>query len=149
MDLDRANGLTAEELAGCCASRTWVEWLLARRPYRSADDFWAAVDEAFAALAWADIEDALAGHPRLGERATGRSATEQAGVPPGALDAGNAAYESRFGHVYLARAAGRTAPELLTHLEQRLSNDPATEQQVVRAELREITLLRLEQLVGR
>jgi 2-oxo-4-hydroxy-4-carboxy-5-ureidoimidazoline decarboxylase len=60
---------------------------------------------------------------------------------------GNRAYEERFGHVYLVRATGRTAEELLALLRERLDNDPETERAVVRRELAEINALRLQRLV--
>ena len=64
------------------------------------------------------------------------------------LRAGNAAYEERFGRIYLVRAKGRSGEELLALLEQRLGNDPATELEVTRQQLGEIALLRLADLVG-
>jgi hydroxyisourate hydrolase len=39
----------------------------------------------------------------------------------------NAAYERRFGRVFLIRAAGRTADEMLAELERRLRNDDEAE----------------------
>jgi 2-oxo-4-hydroxy-4-carboxy-5-ureidoimidazoline decarboxylase len=157
VDLDRVNALTAADLTACCAAPAWVHRVLAGRPYPAEPAFRSTVDAAFAALSWVDIEAALAGHPRLGERAPGAgqaatwSRSEQSGVTAdtaAALAAGNAAYEQRFGHVYLARAAGRSGAELLALLQQRLGNDTDTERAVVRAELRDITWLRLDRLVA-
>ena len=59
----------------------------------------------------------------------------------------NAAYEERFGRIYLVAAAGRTAEELLSFLHQRLGNDPETELDVVRGELARISRLRLADTV--
>jgi 2-oxo-4-hydroxy-4-carboxy-5-ureidoimidazoline decarboxylase len=78
------------------------------------------------------------------------SGREQAGVDPAddelqrRLADGNRRYEERFGRIYLVRAAGRSGAELLDLLEQRLTNDPATELAVTRGQLAEIALLRLE-----
>ncbi len=102
---------------------------------------------------------ALSAHPRIGERPAGRGADaaasrrEQAGVGDDAvlglnLAEGNQAYEERFGHVYLVRASGRSGEELLGLLRARLDNDEATEHDVVRRELAEITSLRLLAPVG-
>ena len=55
----------------------------------------------------------------------------------------NAAYEERFGHVYLVFANGRPAAELLDILKQRMSNDPETERRVMRMELAKINRSRL------
>jgi 2-oxo-4-hydroxy-4-carboxy-5-ureidoimidazoline decarboxylase len=60
---------------------------------------------------------------------------------------GNAAYEERFGRIYLVAAAGRSGEELLGLLEERLGNDPDTELDVVRRELARITRLRLSDLL--
>ncbi len=65
-----------------------------------------------------------------------------------ALLAGNRAYEARFGHVYLIRAAGRSPAEMLAALQRRLGNDPDTERGEVTRQLAEITRLRVERLVG-
>jgi len=84
-------------------------------------------------------------------REASSSRREQAGVADDpalvrALAEGNRAYEQRFGHVYLVRAAGRSGQEMLELLDGRLGNDPPTEQDVVRQQLAEITSLRLRRL---
>jgi 2-oxo-4-hydroxy-4-carboxy-5-ureidoimidazoline decarboxylase len=82
------------------------------------------------------------------------SRSEQAGVDPAdaaiaeALAAGNRAYEEKFGRVFLIRAAGRTAPEILSALNERLDNTPAQEDAIVAQQLREIALLRLEGVIS-
>lgn len=60
----------------------------------------------------------------------------------------NAAYEQRFGHVYLVCATGRSAAELLAIARERLGHDPAAEQDVVRRELAAINRIRLDKLLG-
>jgi 2-oxo-4-hydroxy-4-carboxy-5-ureidoimidazoline decarboxylase len=108
-----------------------------------------------AQLAPADLEQALAGHPRIGERhgADDRSRREQAGVhgaDPATIQAladGNQAYERRFGHIYLVCATGRSAGELLALLRERLGNDPGTEWGMVRRELANINRIRLARLL--
>jgi len=64
------------------------------------------------------------------------------------LAEGNRAYEEKFGHVFLIRAAGRDATEILSELERRLSNDEGTERAETLGALRQIALLRLEQVVS-
>jgi OHCU decarboxylase len=100
---------------------------------------------------------AFAAHPRIGEsggHAPESSEREQAGVrsaPPettAALAEGNRRYESRFGHVFLISASGRTADEILAELRRRLRNDPATEVAVAAEEHRKITRLRLERMLS-
>lgn len=162
--LDRFNGLPAaeaeRELLACCASPVWAAAVAAGRPYRSVAEAAEAGGERVAGLGWADVARALAAHPRIGEQASGESREagwsrrEQAGTAGAsprvlaALRVGNRAYERRFGHVYLVRASGRDAGELLALLRARLGNDEATEREVVRRELAEITRLRLTALLG-
>ncbi|MCR1984485.1 OHCU decarboxylase, partial [Cellulosimicrobium cellulans] len=57
---------------------------------------------------------------------------------------GNRAYEQRFGHVFLVRAAGRSAEEILEQLTERLGNDAETERANAARNLREIAALRLK-----
>ena len=60
-----------------------------------------------------------------------------------AIAAGNAAYEERFGRVFLIRAAGRTPSEIRAELERRLGNAPDAETLEATRQLAEIALLRL------
>ncbi|OLB67226.1 MAG: OHCU decarboxylase [Actinobacteria bacterium 13_2_20CM_2_72_6] len=162
--LDRFNGLPAadaeRELLACCAARTWARTVAGGRPYPDGAALAAAGDAALAELTWPDIAEALAGHPRIGQRAAGSgrdaawSRREQAGVDGAgaavrdALAEANREYEQRFGHVFLIFASGRTPAELLAAARERLGHDGPTERRVVRDELAKITRLRLERLVG-
>jgi allantoicase len=146
-------------LASCCASRAWVERIAAGRQYTDLDALLGASDRAIRELGRDDLAEALSAHPRIGQRPEGASTEadwsrqEQASVGEAdaevlaALEEGNRAYEQRFGHVFLIRASGRSAEELLAALRQRLANDPDTEWGEVAEELREITRLRLERLL--
>jgi 2-oxo-4-hydroxy-4-carboxy-5-ureidoimidazoline decarboxylase len=159
--VDELNGLTPEAvkrvLRTCCASARWIEAVAAARPYAGEAALLSASDDAVASLTDADLREALEGHPRIGDRrveAGSLSGQEQAGVRGAddslrqALDAGNAEYESRFGHIYLACATGRSASELLALLRKRLTNDPGTEWRVVASELAKINQIRLRKLLG-
>ncbi|MDF8262862.1 2-oxo-4-hydroxy-4-carboxy-5-ureidoimidazoline decarboxylase [Luteipulveratus flavus] len=149
----------ASALLSCCAATAWVEAVLAARPYADRGALLARSDEVFAKLATADVDAALAGHPRIGERATGQgrdarwSRQEQASVSDADADIqvrlreGNVAYERRFDRVFLIRAAGRSPQEMLDELTRRLGNDADTEAAEVREQLRQITRLRLEALL--
>ena len=55
-------------LRPCCAAVRWVSQLVAGRPYRTLAALVTASDAAIAALTWPDIEEALAAHPRIGDR---------------------------------------------------------------------------------
>ncbi|MFC9474890.1 2-oxo-4-hydroxy-4-carboxy-5-ureidoimidazoline decarboxylase [Nocardia sp. NPDC056952] len=144
---------TAEEaLLACCSAPRWARAIAAARPYATTEALLAAADAGTAALDDAEIDEALAGHPRIGDRPTSAaSAREQSGVAGEdvrvALAEGNRAYEAKFGHIYLVCAAGRSGEELLAILRARLDNDPSTERQVMRTELTKINRLRLAGLV--
>ena len=96
----------------------------------------------------------MAGHPRIGDRGlSAQSRQEQSGVgsDPGVVQAlreANAAYEDRFGHVFLVCATGRGPAELLAELRRRMAHDPATELHVAAAEIGKINALRLRQLAA-
>ncbi|MEV4737111.1 MULTISPECIES: 2-oxo-4-hydroxy-4-carboxy-5-ureidoimidazoline decarboxylase [unclassified Microbacterium] len=131
----------------------WSDEIVDARPYPSVDALRAAVLSAAQPLTEAEIDAALAHHPRIGERPTGDDASaalarrEQSGVDASAAAAlaeGNRAYERRFDRVFLVRAAGRTADAILALLHQRLGNDLDEELAVVDQQLREIAALRLE-----
>jgi 2-oxo-4-hydroxy-4-carboxy-5-ureidoimidazoline decarboxylase len=148
-----------ELLRPCNASTRWATALVAGRPYPDLAALSAASDAVLATLSWPDVEEALAAHPRIGDRPKDTATTEkrwsqgeQAGVANADqavltdLAEGNAGYEARFGHVYLVCASGRSADELLGVLRGRLGNDPTHERDVVRTELAAITRLRLAKL---
>jgi 2-oxo-4-hydroxy-4-carboxy-5-ureidoimidazoline decarboxylase len=154
-------GRAASELAACCASSRWVASLTAGRPFGTVAGLYSAAAVELAALDWPDVLEALAAHPRIGSPATGTepeaawSRMEQAGaglatVPTAeALAAANVAYEARFGFVFLVRAAGRSAEDMLALALDRLGHDELTEQPVVRAELAQIVRLRLDRMLDR
>ena len=163
-----ADDAARHALRRCCSSGRWIDALVAGRPYPNVATLLAVSDAAVAELSEADLREAMAGHPRIGDRrvvaGAGRGAgnaepadwsgQEQAGVSGAdddilrALVDGNAAYEQRFGHLYLACATGRDAAELLALLHSRLGNDRETEWGVVASELAKINQIRLRKLVG-
>lgn len=147
----------ARQARSCCASTAWATALAEERPVEDIDALCVASERITRALPWDEVLAALTGHPRIGQPPSGTgqeaasSRREQAGVADdpalaGALATGNRAYEQRFGHLYLVRAAGRSGQELLDLLDERLGNDQLVEQDVVRQQLAEITSLRLRRL---
>jgi len=184
-ELDRAPAADAAAmLRPACASTRWIRRLVDGRPHESLDRLIGASDAAIGALSWPDIEEALAAHPRIGNRAPSGAGESAAGEPaagepadaepadagsraPGgdqeaawsrqeqagaagaapdvqaALGAGNLAYETRFGHIFLICATGQSAADMLAALRQRLSNEPGAEREIVRDELLRIVRLRL------
>jgi 2-oxo-4-hydroxy-4-carboxy-5-ureidoimidazoline decarboxylase len=152
-----------QALLQCCSIPRWAEQMAAARPYASAEDAIRQSGAIVASLTITELAQALAGHPRIGERpdagagarqAAEWSVREQSGVDPEdartaeALAEGNLEYERRFGHIYLVCASGRTGRELLAILSGRLHNEPRDEWQVVRTELQKINALRLQRLMA-
>lgn len=147
-------------LRPCIDIQRWVDQIADARPFASGDALLGFARDAASPFTPDEVDAALAHHPRIGERPTSATAeasmsrSEQAGVDPAdaaaadALAAGNRAYEEKFGRVFLIRAAGRTAPEILAALNERLANSPAQEDVIVAQQLREIALLRLEGVIS-
>ncbi len=152
-------------LLACCASTAWVERILSGRPYGSRAELLDAAESACRELDERELDErelgaALAGHPRIGDRATGTttearwSRQEQSSMSDAdertrrELFEGNVAYEQRFGHIFLIRAADRSPEEMLAELRRRLANDPETERREVVDQLAQITRLRTEKLLG-
>ncbi|MPQ99998.1 2-oxo-4-hydroxy-4-carboxy-5-ureidoimidazoline decarboxylase [Modestobacter sp. I12A-02628] len=161
--LDRLNTEPAERaeqaLRACNAAPRFAAELVAGRPYPSVDALVEQAGRVSRSLSWAEVSEALAGHPRIGARVEGDSAeavssrAEQAAMGDAdaqvraAIVAGNQAYEQRFDTVFLIRAAGRTPAEMLAELERRLSNSPEAERAEVVEQLAQITALRVRGLV--
>lgn len=152
--------MTRDELLALCGSRLWAQGVADAAPFADVAALHAAADAAFDELSEDDWLEAFAHHPRIGDvqslrerfAASGAlSEQEQAGLDGAGEDvvaelaAGNDAYEQRFGFVFLIRAAGRTAREMLDQQRARLRNDRATELGIAAGQQREITHLRIDQ----
>ena len=143
--LERFNAAPAEEAAGtllaCLHSRAWADRLVAHRPYPDLPALLAAADEAAYDLSPDDLTEALAAEtlPALPDDTYAAAHT--------ALGAAHAAYESRFGHVFVICLAGLSPDETLNHvltaIRSRLNNDPDEERLVAAEELRQLARTRL------
>ncbi|MDQ2758508.1 MAG: 2-oxo-4-hydroxy-4-carboxy-5-ureidoimidazoline decarboxylase [Actinomycetota bacterium] len=142
----------------CLDVDRWVDSVVDGRPFAEVAALAQVATQAATDLSSAEIEAALAHHPRIGESASGasREATLSKGEQSGLhaddelgrqLQQGNTDYERRFGRVFLIRAAGRSASEIMATLERRLGNDDETEERIVGQQLGEIAVLRLRALV--
>jgi len=164
MRLQRFNQLPLEEaerlLRPCVDIAAWIAAVIVARPFSSID---AALAVAWqAALRWQpeEISQALAQHPRIGERVKGQgqeaqfSQREQAAVNAQdaelaeALRDENQRYEQQFGQVFLIRAAGRDGQSILRELQRRLNNSAEQERQETAEQLREIVMLRFKELLS-
>jgi 2-oxo-4-hydroxy-4-carboxy-5-ureidoimidazoline decarboxylase len=159
MTLDELNRLDASRAHGeftrCCGSTRWAAAMVAARPFASLDVMLGHADGIWASLDGDDWLEAFAAHPKIGEsRAVSAwSAAEQAGMTAAGDDAkarlaaSNAAYEARFGYIFIVCATGKSSSEMLAMLETRLTNDPGNELAIAAGEQRKITALRLAKLV--
>ncbi|MGV9824507.1 MULTISPECIES: 2-oxo-4-hydroxy-4-carboxy-5-ureidoimidazoline decarboxylase [unclassified Gordonia (in: high G+C Gram-positive bacteria)] len=156
--LSSFNDLTERQAIGslyeCCSSSIWALRVARARPFSDDEALLEYADLILAELTEADLDEALAGHPRIGDRPDNPSSSrEQSGVT-GAdpavlaeLKELNKAYDEKFGHVYLVFANGRPADELLAILKERLRNDAETERRVMRMELAKINRSRLQRML--
>ena len=164
--LNRLNELSADdarsEFLKCCGSRAWAREMSAARPFATVKELLAESDRLWQALSEEDRLEAFRSHPKIGERkpAAGQSETAQAWSAQeqsrtqtasaevlDALAERNREYENRFGFIFIICATGKSADEMLTMLERRMSNDYADELQIAAEEQRKITELRLKKLL--
>lgn len=156
---ESAEQVAARVLSSFVHIPSWIDTLLKNRPYGSIVQLYQLASQQAAHWQWLEVEQALAQHPRIGQKKAAValsqqeqqfSAHEQSGVQTSAelqqaLLTANRAYEQQFGHIFLIRAAGRSGPEILQELQRRMHNTVAQEQQEVTMQLAEIALLRLKQ----
>ncbi|MEO6327009.1 MAG: 2-oxo-4-hydroxy-4-carboxy-5-ureidoimidazoline decarboxylase, partial [Thermoanaerobaculia bacterium] len=153
----------AAELLRCCGSVRWAAGVAALRPFASHLDLFAGAEQLLDTLTREDWLEAFAAHPRIGDRAAlaarfgstrAWAEGEQASAltaPDALLDelaAGNAAYEKRFGHVFLICATGLPAFRMLASLKERMTNPHDIELATAADEQRRITRLRLARLLA-
>jgi 2-oxo-4-hydroxy-4-carboxy-5-ureidoimidazoline decarboxylase len=167
MTLDELNHLDraarAEQLRKCCGSSRWVEQMLAVFPVADKETLLDHADSIWNHLGPDDYREAFTHHPKIGDLnglrekfASTRAwaAGEQGAVQQAseetlqALAAGNAAYEQKFGYIFIVSAAGKSAEQMLHLLQTRLLGDADEELLLAADEQRKITRLRLEKLLS-
>lgn len=165
--LDQLNELSAEqaeaEFLKCCGCRSWARALTQARPFADADALFHTADSVWWALREEDWLEAFRAHPKIGEQkaaahqseqARSWSEQEQSGIQDAAIEtkaalaAGNQQYANRFGFIFIVCATGKTSAEMLSTLNERMSNDAAAELRVAAEEQRKITRIRLEKLLN-
>lgn len=160
MKLSDLNSLSMEvmrdTLLTCCGSEAWAAEMIARRPFLDSETMHAQADEEWWRLEERDWLEAFSKHPKIGERRDSAkwSAGEQAGMAAASKDAAasmyqrNLEYQDKFGWIFIVCATGKSATEMLSIIEQRLSNKPADEIRIAAAEQAKITHLRLTKLLA-
>ena len=152
-----------EELLRCCGCASWADAVAAARPFKDEAALLAAADAAWARTGEAEWREAFSHHPRIGGKDALRAkfaATsawaqgEQAGAAAAdeatldALAAANAAYEAKFGHIFIVCATGKSAAQMLELLKARIGNGADAEKRIAAAEQAKITKIRLEKLLS-
>lgn len=164
MQLDQFNQSCPTQLkqflTQCVNIPRWADELSAARPFSSVTTALDYAQQQSQTWLWSEIHTALNTHPRIGEKQAQHalsaqeqqfSQREQAHAQHAdaelshAIAQANAAYEQRFGYLFLIKASGLTADDILTALNYRLLNDVDTERRIVKQQLSEIALLRLTQ----
>ena len=156
----------AREILPCCGSRAWAQDLAARRPFASADELADASDWVWASLPEVDWREAFDSHPRIGQQharaATAESLAWSSQEQCAAMSAAgseedaaklalaerNRQYEEKFGRIFIVRAAGKSAAEILSILDARMVNDAPSEMLEAAEQQRQITQLRLRRWLG-
>jgi len=167
MTLHELNILPKEQLKAelfkCCSSQNWVNKML---PFFPADDMVELIYDAedqWYECSDADWLEAFTHHPKIGDIAslqkkfaatTEWASGEQSTVAIAsqqtieALAKGNAAYEAKFGFIFIVCATGKSAEEMLQLLQARLPNTKEEEIKNAMDEQNEITQLRLQKLLA-
>jgi OHCU decarboxylase len=160
--LARWNLLSPDEaltkILPCCGSKAWAHSMVARRPLADEDTLLRVSREIWRSLTPSEWMEAFQSHPRIGEthasqppsnQSAAWSTQEQRDVADAeaevkaALADANREYERRFNRIFIVCATGKSAPEILAILQQRLHNDADTELHQAAEQQRQITELRL------
>jgi 2-oxo-4-hydroxy-4-carboxy-5-ureidoimidazoline decarboxylase len=151
-----------EKLFNCCGSTAWVNKMASFFPMDDLVEMLEDAEEQWYACTEADWKEAFTHHPKIGDMdslakkftATAQWASgEQSAVDaaPGEVVAGlasaNEAYEKKFGYIFIVCATGKTAEEMLSLLQERLTNTPEDEIKIAVDEQNKITSIRLQKLI--
>jgi 2-oxo-4-hydroxy-4-carboxy-5-ureidoimidazoline decarboxylase len=148
--------VAAATILPCNGSPAWAENLTALRPFQSPFDLTCTADIVWRALSPTDQQQAFDSHPRIGEhqaksatpaslalseaeQSTAQLTTDMAAE----LAAANRAYEQKFNRIFIICATNKSAADILSILQQRLTNNPATELREAAEQQRQITQIRL------
>jgi 2-oxo-4-hydroxy-4-carboxy-5-ureidoimidazoline decarboxylase len=145
----------AQQILPCCGSLAWATQIAAARPIPTPQALTELSDQIWTHLPQQDQQEALATHPRIGERqaaATKKSlawsVTEQSAATTdesakASLAEANRQYEDTFHRTFIICASGKSAGEILATLNHRLTNTPEQELAEAAEQQRQITNLRL------
>ena len=167
MTLTALNALPPEQLnealSKCCGATAWIQKMKNEFPVKDEDKLLEAAARNWHSCSENDWKEAFTHHPKIGDlhslqqkfATTGQWA---AGEQAGAIDAstvilqafskGNQLYEDKFGYIFIVCATGKSAPEMLSILTERLKNTAAEEIKIAMNEQEKITAIRLKKLLS-
>lgn len=165
--LNRLNELdketAQEQFLRCCGAARWARRMAAARPFKNTSVLSKAADVAFETMKEVDWIEAFAHHPEIGDIESLRqrfsgighwAGTEQSGTSAASeatllrLAQGNRLYREKFGFIFIIRATGKNADEMLEALDRRLTNDYETEVRNAVEQQIQITRLRLRKMLS-
>jgi len=142
----------------CCTSSTWVERMVANRPYQDFEGLLSTANNQWLGLTEQDYLEAFDGHPKIGDVSSlmkkyantkALAAGEQSGMDIADqqtiidLAQGNDDYHLKFGFIFIVCATGKSAAQMNAMLQQRLSNSRDIELSNAGEEQRKIFNIRL------
>ncbi|MFA7484059.1 MAG: 2-oxo-4-hydroxy-4-carboxy-5-ureidoimidazoline decarboxylase [Vulcanimicrobiota bacterium] len=142
-----------------CHSQRWADEMVRSAPFQDLEDLLAKGARAWSECEEKDWMEALDGHPRIGQKASGSSlsakwsAGEQAAAKSpdqqvlDELAEAQQNYFEKFGFIFLICASGRSSHEILAAAKERLNHSRSEEIQKVADEQAKIIHLRLEKLL--
>ncbi len=162
MNLDELNNCeeatAAEWFEQSCAAPSWVDAMVAKRPYEDLAQMQQMAQCAWQKTDQTNVLKAFEAHPLIGDvnslkakfaNTQNSASAEQSGTAGAdertlqSLFECNRAYLDKHGFIFIIFATGKSAAEMLSELKQRLPNDTATEIANAAAEQLKITQLRL------
>lgn len=167
MTLTALNALPPEQLnetlSTCCGATAWIEKMKKEFPVKDEDSLLAAAAKHWHECSEHDWREAFTHHPKIGDlhslqQKFATTAQWASGEQEGTIDAstvilqaftkGNKLYEDKFGYIFIVCATGKSAPEMLSILTERLKNDPEEEIKIAMQEQEKITAIRLKKLLS-
>lgn len=136
--------------------------MVSGRPYGNMTELKDAADVFWKQAAEGDFLQAFEGHPKIGDVSSLRekysstkalASGEQCSVGHASeqvileLSIGNKEYFKKFGFIFIVCATGKTAAQMLSLLQERLTNNRLTELTNAAEEQRKILQIRLEKLL--
>lgn len=166
MTLKDLNTLSPEQLQQtlrqCCGATAWIEKMKHEFPVADEESLLEAAARHWHNCSEEDWKEAFTHHPKIGDlhalqQKFASTAHWTSGEQAGTIDAstvilqafakGNMLYEDKFGYIFIVCATGRSAPEMLSLLTERLKNTPEDEIKIAMGEQEKITTIRLKKLL--